>query len=379
MEMMEPVRIMTLESAKGWPAEELIEFPHRLYRGCAQWVPLFRRDIRTILSRKNPFFEKGDAAFFLARRGEETVGTIAAFDNIRFNAWHGTKIGHFHFFDVRDDGEASHALFNAVCKWLRGRGLEKVRGPIGIGMMGSGILVDGFPHRAVMTMMTYNHPYYAGLVEAEGFIKYKDQFSAHIDVKTFRLPEKIRRVAEIALKRGSFTVPEFRSRKALKRHARDIGRVYNEAFIGMGEDYLPLTDREIEQVTDELTLVADPSLIKLLFYKGEMAGFVFGFPDLSAALQRARGRITPFSLLDILREYRRTRWLIVNGAAILPHYQRLGGNALLYYELEKIATLKRFLHVDAVQIAETTDMMLSDLETLGAKVYKTHRIYEKAI
>ena len=84
--------------------------------------------------------------------------------------------------------------------------------------------------------------------------------------------------------------------------------------------------------------MADPTLIKLLVCKGEIAGFLLGFPDLSAALQRGHGRITPWGIVDLLLEYGRTRWLIVNGAAILPQYQRLGGNALLYYMLEKIAS-----------------------------------------
>ncbi len=375
--MSAPVEIVPVESGRGRLADEFIELPHRIYRGCDRWVPQFRRDVRAILSRKNPFFKESSAAFFLARRGRETVGSIAAFDDAPFNAWHKTKTGHFHFFDVFDDPEASHALFDAALGWMRARGLDTAQGPIGFGIMGMGILVDGFEHRSAMTMMGYNHPYYAGLLEAEGFVKYKDQLSLHIDARTFLLPDKVRRVAEMVLARGNFTVPEFRSKRALARHAEEIGRVYNQSFTGLAEDYLPLTEGEIKQVTSEILMVADPSLIKLLFYKGKLVGLVFGFADLSAALQRSRGRITPFGVLDILREYRRTRWLLVNGAAILPEHQRLGGNALLYYELHKIATQKRFLHVDAVQIAETTDMMLRDLKTLGAKVFKTHRIYRK--
>jgi hypothetical protein len=112
--------------------------------------------------------------------------------------------------------------------------------------------------------------------------------------------------------------------------------------------------------------------------KGEVAGFLLGFPDLSAALQRGHGRITPWGIVDLLLEYRRTRWLVVNGAAILPQYQRLGGNALLYYMLEKISG-KRFLYVDAVQIAESTELMLSDMKTLGGKVYKVHRLFQRGL
>jgi hypothetical protein len=376
--MAKTVKVEIVASSNSRAGREFLAFPHCLYRGCDRWVPQFRRDIRAILDRRNPFFEEGRAEFFLARRGDAPVGTIAAIDNVPYNRHHGSRVGHFYFFDCVDDPEASHALFEEAFAWLRGRELTSVWGPFGFGFMGMGILVDGFPHRAAMTMMNYNFPYYPRLVEAEGFVKHRDQFSAFIDAASFRLPEKIRRVAEIALARGNFTVPEFRTKRALKAYAQAIGKVYNESFQSHGDEFSPLSERQIAQVTEELVTVADPSLIKLLLYRGEIAGFLFAFPDLSAALRRARGRLTPVSLLDILREYRSTKWLIVNGAGILPQYQRLGGNALLYYMLERIASQRRFLYAEAVQVAETTELMLADLQTLGARIYKTHRIYRRA-
>ena len=84
--------------------------------------------------------------------------------------------------------------------------------------------------------------------------------------------------------------------------------------------------------------------------------------------------MNPLVLLDFMRESKRTDWLIINGAGILPRYQRLGGNALLYYELEKTVRESNYRYADLVQIAETTTLMLSDIETLGGKIYKTHRI-----
>jgi hypothetical protein len=373
------VRIEVVESARGRAGRLFVDFPHRLYKGCPQWVPQFRHDIRVILDRKHPFFERGHARFFLALRDGRPVGTIGAIDNVAYNEYHGFHTGHFHFFDCIDDHAVSHSLCEAAFEWLRGRGMRKVVGPYGFGFMGMGVLVEGFDHRAVMTMMAYNHPWYGPALEAEGFQKHRDQMSMYIDAQAFRLPDKIRRVAEIAMKRGSFEVPEFRSKRELVKRAQEIGRVYNESFQSHGDEFSPLSEKEIRQITSDLVTVADPSLIKLLLSKGEIAGFLFGFPDLSAALQRSHGRITPWGIIDLLLEYRRTRWLIVNGAGILPRYQRLGGNALLYSMLEKIATRKRFLHVDAVQIAETTELMLADVATLGGKVYKRHRLYERAL
>jgi hypothetical protein len=377
--MSHDLQIEIAQSARGRAGRLFVDFPHRLYKGCAQWVPQFRHDMRVILDRRHPFFERGQARFFLALRDGTPVGTIGAIDNTAYNGYHKSRTGHFHFFDCIDDRAVSHALCQAAFDWLRERGMQKVVGPYGFGFMGMGALVDGFDHRAVMTMMAYNHPWYGPALEAEGFVKLRDQMSMYIDAQKFRLPDKVRRVAEIAMKRGSFEVPEFKSKKDLVKRAPAIGRVYNESFESHGDEFYPLSDGEIRQITSDLVTVADPSLIKLLVSKGEIAGFLFGFPDLSAALQRSHGRITPWGIVDLLLEYRRTRWLIVNGAGILPRYQRLGGNALLYSMLEKIATQKRFLHVDAVQIAETTEMMLADISTLGGKVYKVHRLYTREL
>jgi hypothetical protein len=66
-----------------------------------------------------------------------------------------------------------------------------------------------------------------------------------------------------------------------------------------------------------------------------VVGFLLGFPDVSAALQRAKGRLLPFGIIDLLLEMRRTDWVSVNGAGILPEFQGRGGNALLYSEMEK--------------------------------------------
>ncbi|HVO40585.1 MAG TPA: hypothetical protein VMV03_16250 [Spirochaetia bacterium] len=371
--------VVTAASARSREGREFIELPHRLYAGCAQWVPQFRMDMRAIIDRRHPFFEHAQGEFFVARRDGRPVGTLAAFNNIPYNEYHGTKVGHFYFFDCENDPHTSHALFSAAFAWMRTKGLQQVIGPFAWGVMGMGVLVDGFDQRAAMTMMSYNYPYYPSLVEAEGFVKHRDQLSMFIDAKSFRLPQRIRRVAEIALKRGSFEVPDFRRKAELRRWAQDIGRVYNESFQSHGDEYSPLSKREIDQATHDLLQVADPALVKLLISRGEIAGFLFGFPDLSDALQKGKGRLTPLSILRLLREYGRARQLIVNGAGILPRFQRLGGNAMLYAMLEKVASRRDFVSVDAVQIAETTELMLSDLRTLGARVYKTHRIYKRAL
>ena len=108
-------------------------------------------------------------------------------------------------------------------------------------------------------------------------------------------------------------------------------------------------------------------------------GFLFGFPDVSAALQRARGRLTPWALVDLLREMRRTEWVALNGAGLIPDFHGVGGNALLYSEMEKTVRERNFKHADLTQVAETAVQMRHDLENVGGQMYKNHRVYRLSL
>jgi ribosomal protein S18 acetylase RimI-like enzyme len=188
----------------------------------------------------------------------------------------------------------------------------------------------------------------------------------------------VRSVAEKVLARGRFSVLRFSSKAELKAVAAEVVPMFNRSLAGHLQNY-PLTQAELDALASDLLDVADPELIKILTYDGEYVGFLLAFPDVSEALRRSGGRLTPWAVLDIMREFKRTKDLVINGAGILPEYQRLGGNALLYYELERTAKSRDFVHADVTQVAESTELMQSDLERLGSEVYKRHRIYEMSL
>jgi hypothetical protein len=144
-------------------------------------------------------------------------------------------------------------------------------------------------------------------------------------------------------------------------------------------EYYPLTNNEIKFVLDNIILVADHRLIKVIVNKEDVVGFLFGFPDVSAALQRANGNLLPFGIFDLLLEMRRTKWIALNGAGILPKFHGHGGNALLYSEMEKTMKDYHFLHADLTQVAETAVQMRHDLENIGGKAYKNHRVFRKSL
>ncbi|HEY6075045.1 MAG TPA: hypothetical protein VIV15_17105, partial [Anaerolineales bacterium] len=329
--------------------------------------------------KKHPFHEHSDMDFFLAVREGRDVGRIAAIENKPFNQYHNTREADFYFFECDDDLEAATALFNTAFEWSRARGLDSIIGPKGMGPLdGYGIAVLGFEHRQTMTMLNYNHAYYPALVEAQGFRKEVDFVSCYLPADNFRIPERVERIAQRAMERGHLQVKKFQSKKELVQWAPRIGEAYNKAFVHNWE-YYPLTSREVDFVVDNIMTVADHRLIKVITHDQDVVGFLFAFHDLSAALQRARGRLNPFTLLDLLMEMRRTHTVTVNGMGILPEFQGHGGNAILYYEMGQtlLGFQSQFQHVEMTQVAETTEQMRADLKNLNGVEYKNNRVYRK--
>ncbi|GAB4489215.1 MAG: hypothetical protein Fur0016_21320 [Anaerolineales bacterium] len=359
--------------------KRFVQFPHRLYKDCPQWVPPLNIDVYAQLNpKKHPFYEHSDVEFFLAARDGRDVGRIAAIENKPFNQYHGVREADFYFFDCENDPEAAAALFETVFAWARKRGLNRVIGPKGMGPLdGYGLLTFGFEHRQTMTMLTYNYPYYIDLVEGLGFQKEVDFVSCYVPADGFKIPERVERIAQRVMERNHLKVRRFANKRELVSWADRIGEAYNKSFVQNWE-YYPLTSREIKFVVDNIITVADHRLIKIITHGEEVVGFLFAFPDVSAALQRARGNLNPLSLVDLLLTMRRTNSVSVNGMGILPEFQGHGGNALLYYEMGKtLLEFGQFVHVEMTQVAETTRQMRADLKNLNGVEYKNNRVYFK--
>jgi hypothetical protein len=172
---------------------------------------------------------------------------------------------------------------------------------------------------------------------------------------------------------------KFGKKRELVAWASRIGKAYNDAFVNNWE-YYPLTQREIDFVVQNIMTIADHRLIKVITHGEDVVGFLFAFHDVSAALQRARGRLFPFGLVDILLELKRTHTVAVNGMGILPQHQGHGGNAILYSEMGRtLFEFKQFTHIEMTQVAETTEQMRADLKNLNGVEYKNHRVYRKVI
>lgn len=375
------ITVKKIDTSNKGETQKFVEFYFELYRECPPWVPPLYIDAYMQLNRKkHPFYTHSEADFFLAMRDGKVVGRICAAENKPFNEYHKTRKAQFYFFDSIDDQEVAQALFDTVFNWAKDRGLDEVIGPKGLSPFdGYGILVEGYDQRQMMSMMNYNHAYYVNLVENIGFEKEVDFVSCYLNADSFQIPERVERISKRVLERGNLSVKKFKSKRELVQWAPRIGETYNKAFINNWE-YYPFSQADIDFAVDNVFMVADHRLIKIIMHEEEIVGFLFAFPDVSAAFQRARGRLFPFGFPDLLLEMKRTKVVSANGMGILPEHQGSGGNALLYYEMGKtLLDFQQFQFVEMTQVAETTKQMRADLKNLNGVEYKNHRVFRYSL
>jgi hypothetical protein len=378
--------VRTLDTDDRRQVKQFLELPFRLYRDVPQWVPPLAGDARRLLDRRrNPFFKHSAADFFLARGADgQAVGRLAVIDHAGYNAYNHERTAFFYLFECENDPAAACALFEAAFAWARGRGLNKIAGPRGFTVFdGFGLLVKGFEHRPAFGL-PYNLAYYPALVEGAGFHPAGDSLSGYLSGR-MQFPERIHELSQRVQKRRGLRVERCATRADVQRIIPALQKLYNDS-LGQMSGGAPLDDAEVKALADQMLWFANPRLIKIVVKEpdepgqpDEPVGFLLAYPDVSAAVQRTRGRLFPLGWLRLLLELRRTPWVNVNGAGIVERYRGLGGTAILFSEMYKSVTAEGYEHADIVQIGSENDKMLREMSNFGIDFYKAHRVYERVI
>ena len=363
---------------------DFLQLPFSIYKDIPQWVPPLQMDERLRLSPKQfPYYRHSQASFFLAYKRSSPVdestrpiGRLAVLDNRRYNEFNKTRTAFFYLFECENNLEAATALFNAAFGWARSRGLDKIVGPKGFTPLdGFGLLVKGFEHRPAFGL-PYNPAYYVDLIEAQGFFKQGEAVSGYLGTG-IHFPPRIHELAERIAQRRGLHLLRCSTRKDLRALVSHLKELYNNSLTGT-EGTAPLTDEEVNTMANQLIWLADPKLVKLVMKGDKVVGFLLAYPDVSAALQKTRGHLFPFGWLTLLLELRRTDWININGAGLLPEYRGSGGTAILYSEMFKSVTENpRYRHADVVQIGVENENMQREMENFGIDFYKRHRTYSR--
>jgi GNAT superfamily N-acetyltransferase len=368
------MRVRKLDTSLRQDYRQFAGFPFELYRDDPLWVPPLESEMKLVFDRsKHPFYRHSTADFFVAESEGQTLGRIAILHHRNYSDEHKIPTGFIYYFECVNDLQAAGALLETAHDWARQRGLQEIIGPKGfLRSSGIGLLVEGFEYRPAIGI-PYNPPYYAAFLENAGFSKVTDHLSG-ILTKDLTLEPRVYEVAEKVKLRNRFWIKTFASKSEMRAWAPRIERVHHQAFRN-NPGYYPTTPEEFTLMADNMISVADPRLVKLIMRDEDIVGFVIAYADISAALQKSRGRLWPIGWYYIMREFKRTKSVNLNGLGLLPEYQGLGSNALLYTEVEKTLRQFNFDNGEIVQVDETNYKSRSDMETLGVRWIKRHRTY----
>jgi GNAT superfamily N-acetyltransferase len=369
--------IQILQVSSRQDRDAFIKFPWRIYEKDPAWVPPLILERKAFLNRKrHPFYQHGDAALFLARRNGEIVGRIAASDDPRYNALHQSNVGCFGLFESIDDVDVARALFRAAGDWLLAKGRDQIIGPIDYSTnYVCGLLIDGFEHPpAVLT--AHNPPYYQRLCEACGFAKEVDWYAWWFSEFTKPL-DRLRKIVSARAKKHGVNIRPI-ALKNLAAETQRIRAVYNEAWRN-NWGFVPFTKAEADHMAKEMRPLIVPGGTLIAEAVGEPVGFVITIPDIHIALRKMNGRLISFGLpigLAKLIYYRLTlRIGRMVALGVVEKYRRAGvAEALVLREIED-----GFNTGELSMTLEDNVMINRFIEAMGARIYKTYRIYQKQL
>lgn len=357
-----------------------IKLPWRLYQNDPAWVPPLIRERQGFLNpKKNPFFEHADVRLFLATRDGTPVGRISAQINSLSNEIHREKAGCFGLFESENEPQVAASLFEAAERWLKGKGMERVRGPFSFSINEEcGLLVKGHEHPPFI-LMGHNPPFYSGLLERSGYRKAKDLFCWRYDSKR-PVPEGPLQIAQEVRKYPGLKIREVDPRH-LERDVRILLEVFNSAWAN-NWGFVPLTESEVRKAAKDFKLILEPKLALIAEVDGKPAAISLALPNLNEAIRDLKGRLFPAGIFKLLyrikrRKIRSARLMLLG---IKKEYRGslLGGLSVLLY-VEKHRRSQELGHWggELSWTLEDNEKINAGIEFMGGEHYKTYRIYEK--
>lgn len=374
--MADNIEILEVESDSD--RNKFIEFPYKFYEGNTYWVEPLRFDVKNNLSeKKNPFYQHSKIKLWLAKKNGEIVGRIAGIINDNHNKFHKDKVGFFGFFECINDKNAAKLLFEKAAGFVKENGMDTLRGPVSPSTNDEcGLLVEGFDSPPVM-LMPYNPEYYKDLLESYGFKKAKDMYALWISkdvIKNEQMMSKLDRISDMILKKENLKIRKV-NLKDFQNEVQKVREVYNNAW-EENWGFVPMTEDEFKFIAANLKLAVDPMYVEFAEINGETVGFSLALPDINQAIKGLNGKLFPFGLFKFLANKKKIDQLRVIIMGVKKEYHKKGIDAIFYRDIIRDANNRGIKGAEISWVLEDNLAMKQTAEKLGAKVYKTYRMYD---
>jgi hypothetical protein len=371
------------EHRMGLDLEDFIRVQYDIFRNDPAYIPPLEMELRDRLTPgKNPLFEHAEGTLFTAWRGGKLVGRCSAQIDREHLRVHQDETGFFGFLDTIDDADVAHRLLASAESWLKARGMKRVRGPFSLTINEeSGVLIDGFEHPPVL-MMPHSTRYQAGLIESYGYEKAQDLYAWK-----YVVAEPPPRAAKAHA--DMMALPEVRFRSVDKSRMRQevdtLVEIFNDAW-SENWGFVPATEAEVAKMAQDFKLLLDPDLAFFAEVEGREVGMVVCIPNLNEAARDLNGKLFPFGWAKLLYRLKvkgtsSARLVLLGLRKDMRAKKRYGAlSTAMYAELAYRGMKKpQYKWAELSWTLEDNRPINLGIKAMRAQIYKTYRVYEKAL
>jgi GNAT superfamily N-acetyltransferase len=359
--------------------EKFLRLPWRIYAADENWVPPLLSDVRNALDpAKHPFHQHAEVRTFVAWRGTDPVGRIAAVVNRKYNEFHADRVGFIGLFESVDEQAVADALFSAAEEWLRERGMTSVLGPVNLStneeVCSPGLLIDGW-HRPPVIMMAHSPRYYPALFEGAGYSKAKDLIAYWLEGR--QPPPRLQRAYDRLMRHEGMRIRPLDMRRFDDEVAL-IQDLYNSAW-ERNWGFVPMSSAEIHNMARQLKPVVNPKLCVIAEIGDEAVGFALGLPDYNMPLRHVNGRLFPVGLFKLLWHRRKIDAARIITMGIKPGFRNRGLDAAMIAHIYLEGNSAGIWRGECSWILEDNWDMRRGMERIGAAGDKTYRLYDRQL
>ena len=370
------VTIKTVETKTD--LKKFIYLPAEIHKDHKTWLPPIYKDEWAFYNpEKNNAFSHSDTVLFLAYRGKKVVGRIMGIINRLYNEIHKENNGRFFALETYEDREVVHSLITAVEDWARGKGMEKMVGPLGFSDKDpQGFQIEGFGYQTVVATVG-NYEYMPRLLEEEGYAKKVDLHDYLIKIPK-EFPPIYKKVYERIMSRTDFRfeVLDFKKKSELKKYIVPAFKLMNELYANI-YGFVPLEEEEMYVLADEFLPILKPEFVKAVAIDGKMVAFVIAMPEISEGIKKSKGHLFPLGFIHILRSMNKTKGMVLLLGGVKHEYRYNGLDVLMGIKLMESGAEHGMKTIESHLVLETNKAMIGEVLKVGGELIKKFRIFQK--
>lgn len=327
--------------------KEFVNFPLKMYKNNPYFVPPLYGDEIKIFSKNYVYNDTCEHVYFNAYENNIMVGRISGIIQKSSNELRNEKRIRFTRFDAIDNQEVANALFEAVEKWGKQKGMDTICGPLGFSdLEREGLLIEGFNELSTFEEQ-YNFPYYQKLIENCGFVKEVDWVERKLYAPK-QFDEKLEKVSNMMLDRLGLHIVKCKNIKTfLKKYADQIFGIIDLTYKDL-YGTVPFSEGMKKMTLDNFALIINIDKVAAIVDKDDkVVCFGLCMPSIAKAVQKSQGHLTIPTLIRLLKSIKKPEIIDLCLFGVVPEYALKGVSSAI------TAHMMRVLCKGEIKYAET--------------------------